>query len=134
MPTPRATGWSSATPLAWQWTERLAGKQVFFTQTAGGGSAGSAETETSVAFCPQRQARLQKKTTTSVSVPGLSGSQTGRGAEDARWRVLTQGNQVSLAITGGADDEMQIGVRSGPQAGTIYLGDKLVRLGQADCS
>lgn len=125
--TRRGVGWSDRTPLARQWTEGLVGRS--WTQSEGSSSSsGSFTSQRTVSFCREGLAVYSEASAVSVTVPGLSGSRTGRDAERGRWRVITRDGVAALELSSTDQGTIQFGIRAAGDD-TIYLAEQLVRLG-----
>jgi hypothetical protein len=125
--TRRGVGWSDQTPLAREWTAALTGRS--WSQSEGNSSSsGSFTAQRTVIFCPRGVAQYSASSAINMSVPGVSGSGTGRDADRGTWRVITQGDVAALEVTTATEGTMQLGLRPA-QGEMIYLAEQLVRLG-----
>jgi hypothetical protein len=122
----RGLGWSDATALARRWRAALDGKAIAHSTGTNGGSHGGASNQTTVHLCPGGGALVEATSAISVYVPGMSGSQTSRASDRARWRVITRDGVAAVELTA-ERWAMQIGVRPGSDD-TIYVADQLVRV------
>ena len=134
--TRRGTGWSDATPLARQWSARLAGRSIGRSSRTDGGSAGGAISESNVYLCPGGLAIVEENSMISISVPGgsdipgMSGGRTSQSSDRARWRVITQGGVASIELSA-AEGTFQLGVRQGSEPAIVVVAEQPLLLGGA---
>ena len=124
--TRRGLGWSDATALARQWRAALEGRSIIHSTGTNGGTSGGVSFQTGVHLCPGGAALVEATSAISVYVPGMSGGQTSRASDRARWRVITKGGVAAVELVA-ERWALQIGVRAASDD-TIYVADQLVRV------
>ena len=126
----RGLGWSDATALARRWRAALEGRSIAHSSGTNGGSSGGVSAQTTVHLCPGGAALVEATSAISVYVPGMSGGQTSRASDHARWRVITRDGVAAIELTA-ERWAMQIGVRAASDDSMVYVADQIVRVRQS---